>query len=35
VITGIVLGCLALAGGIGFGVYWKFFRGRVATKGHI
>jgi len=34
VITGIVLGCLALVGGIGFGVYWKFFRGGKGTQ-HI
>jgi len=34
VITGIVLGCLVAAGGIGFGVYWKFFRGGKGTQ-HI
>jgi len=34
VITGIVLACLVGVGGIGFGVWWKFFRGGKKTQ-HI
>jgi len=34
VIAGIVLACLVGVGGIGFGVYWKFFRGGKHTQ-HI
>jgi hypothetical protein len=35
VITGIVLACLVVVGGVGVGVWWKFFRGRTSKKGHI
>jgi len=34
VITGIVLACLVGVGGIGFGIWWKFFRGGKKTQ-HI